>query len=106
MKNLIILVIILFLGTGLSLNSFSQEKSGDEKKENKSEQMNEASEDQAELNTVCPVSREEADPEITHEYKGKTYALCCNNCLKKFKKDPEKYISKLNEDEKTDKETE
>lgn len=106
MKNLIMLVIILFLSTGLSLNSFAQEKSGDENKENKSEQMNEASEDQAELNTVCPVSREEADPEITYEYKGKTYALCCNNCLKKFKKDPEKYISKLNEDEKSDKKTE
>jgi YHS domain-containing protein len=41
---------------------------------------------------VCAVTGEEADPEIKMDYKGKTYYLCCNKCLKKFKSNPEKYI--------------
>ncbi|NWF88575.1 MAG: YHS domain-containing protein [Ignavibacteriaceae bacterium] len=53
------------------------------------------------INSVCPVSGEEIDPEITAVYKGKTYALCCKSCLKKFNKDPEKYVSKLSEDGKS-----
>lgn len=48
------------------------------------------------VNTICPVSKEEADAAITHTYEGKTYAFCCNSCLKKFKGDPEKYISRMN----------
>ena len=53
------------------------------------------------FNTICPVSSEEADPEITHVVEGKTYAVCCKSCLKKFKADPQKYISKLSEDGKS-----
>jgi YHS domain-containing protein len=104
MKTLLNLVILLFLITGLSINSFAQEKTSDDKKENKTEQMNEenaALEETKVFNTICPVSREEADPEITYEYKGKTYAVCCNNCLKKLKADPEKYISRLSDDGKS-----
>jgi YHS domain-containing protein len=41
---------------------------------------------------LCPVTGEEADPEITYEYEGTTYSFCCNHCLKKFKADPAKYI--------------
>ena len=46
-------------------------------------------------------SFEEIDSEITATYNGKTYALCCKSCLKKFNKDPEKYVSKLSEDGKS-----
>lgn len=53
------------------------------------------------LNTICPVSTEEADPKITHVVDGKTYAVCCKSCLKKFKADPQKYISKLSDDGKS-----
>ncbi|HEY6906384.1 MAG TPA: YHS domain-containing protein, partial [Ignavibacteriaceae bacterium] len=52
------------------------------------------------VNTVCPVSGEEIDSKITYTYNGKTYGLCCNKCLKKFKADPEKYISRMKSDEK------
>ena len=52
-------------------------------------------------NTVCPVSGEEIDSKVTVAYNGETYAFCCKNCLKKFNKDPEKYISKLSEDGKS-----
>lgn len=57
------------------------------------------------FNTVCPVSGEEIDSEITSVYNGKTYALCCKKCLAKFNKDPEKYASKLSEDGKSLKKT-
>jgi YHS domain-containing protein len=103
MKDILFLVMILFLGAGLSLNTFAQEKSNDEKKEVKTEQTSDeaAVEEGKVFNTICPVSHEEADPEITFEYKGKLYATCCNNCMKKLKADPEKYISKLSEDGKS-----
>ena len=53
-------------------------------------------------NTVCPVSGEEIDPEGTRlEYSGKVYGFCCNGCISKFKKDPEKYSKNLSDDGKT-----
>ncbi len=104
MKNLLFLVMILFLGAGFSLNSFAQEQSKDDKKEIKTEQKSDETakvEDGKPFNIVCPVSGEDVDQEVTYTYNGKTYALCCKNCLKKFKKDPEKYISRLSEDGKS-----
>ena len=108
MKNLVWVVFVLILGLSFISDVYSQEK---EKKETKKEAMKEAKENMTSkdqdmtadkvLNTVCPVSTEDADPEITYTYKGKTYALCCNKCLKKFKADPEKYISRLSEDGKS-----
>lgn len=53
------------------------------------------------FNTVCPVSGEDVDKDITYEFEGKTYALCCKGCVKKFKKDPQGYISALSEDGKS-----
>jgi len=105
MKNLLFLVMILFLGASFSFSSLAQEESKDEKKETQTVEQNSNDETTIDstkaFNTICPVSTEEVDPEVTYMYKGKTYALCCNNCLKKFKKDPEKYISKLSEDGKS-----
>lgn len=104
MKKVFLLTFALMLGISFSFNVLAQEKTKEEKKENvtiekKSEDTTEAEE--VTLNTICPVSTEEADPEITYTYKGKTYAFCCNNCLKKFKKNPEKYSSRLSEDGKS-----
>ena len=109
MRNLVCVVLVLFLGLSLSSNVYSQEK---EKKETKKETMKETKKESAKdteqtiasgkpFNTICPVTSEEVDPEITYTYKGKTYALCCNKCLKKIKADPEKYISRLSEDGKS-----
>ena len=48
-------------------------------------------------NTICPVSGEKIDEntKVTYEYKGKIYAFCCQVCLEEFKKDPEKFIQKM-----------
>lgn len=46
-------------------------------------------------NKICPVSGEkigEGMKPVTYEYKGKIYNLCCEMCIEKFKKDPDKYI--------------
>jgi YHS domain-containing protein len=88
---IVLFLISLFV---LSGNTYSQDEIKKGKNAAKSEQAEE-------LNTICPVSTEPADPEITYMYEGKTYSVCCNSCLKKFKKDPEKYISRLSEDGKS-----
>jgi YHS domain-containing protein len=41
---------------------------------------------------ICPVSGDAAKADKTLEYQGKTYQFCCNACMKKFKKNPEKYL--------------
>jgi len=43
----------------------------------------------------CPVTGEvflRKDAGATTEYKGTTYYFCCKNCLKKFNKEPKKYM--------------
>lgn len=54
-------------------------------------------------NTICPVSGEKIDEKnkVTYEYEGKIYNFCCANCIEEFKKDPEKYIKKIEEEFKT-----
>ncbi len=48
------------------------------------------------LNEWCPVMTDEKiDPAITIEYRGKTVALCCDTCVKKFRANPAKYESRL-----------
>ncbi|MFH1458047.1 MAG: YHS domain-containing protein [Candidatus Omnitrophota bacterium] len=51
-------------------------------------------------NKICPVSGEEINEETkaTYEYQGKVYNFCCAGCLEEFKKDPEKYIKKVEEE--------
>ncbi|MHC4469523.1 MAG: hypothetical protein ACYTDY_06740 [Planctomycetota bacterium] len=47
-----------------------------------------------EMNKMCPVMNDEADPEIFTVHKGKKVHFCCDDCIKDFKKDPEKYFLK------------
>lgn len=47
------------------------------------------------INSKCPVSGEPVDPAKLADYKGQKVALCCGNCLAKFKKEPEKFASKI-----------
>jgi YHS domain-containing protein len=52
-------------------------------------------------NNICPVTGEKIDEKTkaTYEYEGKIYNFCCTMCIDDFKKDPQKYIKKI-EDEK------
>ena len=51
-------------------------------------------------NKICPVSGEKIDEKLkaTYEYEGKIYNFCCAMCIDEFKKDPEKYIKKVEEE--------
>ncbi len=53
-------------------------------------------------NTICPVTGEKIDKKTkaTYEYKGKIYNFCCSACISEFKKDPEKFIKKIEEENK------
>lgn len=51
-------------------------------------------------NLVCPVSGDEVakgDKAVFVEHHGKKYALCCKMCVKDFRKDPDKFAAKAEE---------
>jgi YHS domain-containing protein len=52
------------------------------------------------INAKCPVQGEDIDSAVTTAYKGKTVAFCCEDCVKEFKKDPEKYMKQIAADNK------
>jgi YHS domain-containing protein len=47
------------------------------------------------VNKLCPVGKEDIDPKVTYVYKGKTIGFCCEDCIPKFKADPDKYMANL-----------
>jgi len=51
-------------------------------------------------NKVCPVTGDKisVDTNVTYEYEGKIYNFCCAGCIEEFKKDPVKYIKKIEEE--------
>ncbi|MDP2923366.1 MAG: YHS domain-containing protein [Candidatus Omnitrophota bacterium] len=53
-------------------------------------------------NKICPVTGEKISEETkaTYEYQGKIYNFCCAACIDEFKKDPQKYIKKIQEEKK------
>ena len=96
MKRLMIVSIILFLAMGLIfITGVAQAQS--ENKQTMQEAVNAG-------NKICPVSQEKIDEQTkaTYEYKGKVYNFCCVACIEEFKKDPQKYIQKVEEELKSD----
>jgi YHS domain-containing protein len=48
------------------------------------------------INKFCAVNtKDEVDPDVTVEYKGKIIGFCCKDCIPKFKAEPEKYMKDL-----------
>ena len=47
--------------------------------------------------TVCPVLGGNVDKKVYADYQGKRIYFCCTGCDAEFKKDPEKYMKKLEE---------
>ena len=48
------------------------------------------------VNTKCPVSGDDIDAKgKTVTYKGKKIGFCCDDCIKDFNKNPEKYSKDL-----------
>ena len=47
-------------------------------------------------NTKCVVMGDDlGDSKQTVSYKGKSYHICCSDCVKDFNKEPEKYVKAL-----------
>lgn len=46
-------------------------------------------------NKFCPVSGDKVSGKDFVEHNGKRYGLCCNMCANKFKKNPEKYLTAM-----------
>ena len=51
-------------------------------------------------NKICPVLGEPIDEaaKTTYEYEGKIYNFCCAGCIDEFKKEPQKYIDKVDQE--------
>jgi YHS domain-containing protein len=99
MKTKILYVVGMVLFSGLlssdALFAQSASKSNTEKMEKAKQDTVQTTEVKQ---TVCPVMGGEIDKEIYADYNGKRIYFCCQYCLNTFKKDPEKYMKKL-EDE-------
>jgi YHS domain-containing protein len=53
--------------------------------------------DQPKPQTLCPVLGGNVDKQVYVDYQGKRIYFCCKGCDAEFKKDPEKYMKKLQE---------
>lgn len=91
MNRFFLSLFTILLVVSFSLSAQDDKKGTQETKDKKVEVASQT------LNTICPVSKEEADSKIVAEYKGQKVALCCKTCLKKFQKNPEKYIKNLDQ---------
>jgi len=49
------------------------------------------------IQTVCPVSGESIDKDVSIYHEGRTVYFCCEHCVGTFEKDPQTYLSKLND---------
>lgn len=47
------------------------------------------------LQTTCPVTGDPINKKLYVDYKGKRIYVCCESCIDPVKKNPEKYIKKL-----------
>src|SRR3989338_10148461 len=96
---------------GISTLSFAMMCGGSEHSKHQQTAQNEAVSTTAKEvvsvgNKICPVSGEKIDEKMkeTYEYNGKTYNFCCPMFIEDFKKDPEKYIQKVEEELKAESE--
>jgi len=51
-------------------------------------------------NKICPVMGGKTNEKYkaTYEYEGKIYNFCCAGCIEEFKKHPQEYIKKVDEE--------
>ena len=85
---------VLFAGLLTSNGLFAQSAS-----KSSTEKIEKAKQDTVQTTevkqTVCPVMGGEINKEVYADYNGKRVYFCCQGCLSTFKKNPEKYMKKL-----------
>ncbi|MCX8057270.1 MAG: YHS domain-containing protein [Ignavibacteria bacterium] len=97
MKKIFLTLVVIFIIAGLGYSQSVKSNSLNEKKVKS--KITEQIESKKIWNAICPVMGEPVDPEVkTVEYKGKVIGFCCKSCIKKFLKEPEKYLKNLSDD--------
>ena len=91
--KLLALAVVLSVG----MVAFAAEKAGEGAKDAKKAPTTQKVATSQPVNKFCAVNQDEAiDPHgETVVYKGKTIGFCCDDCIPKFQKDPEKYMKTL-----------
>ncbi|MBP7216905.1 MAG: YHS domain-containing protein [Candidatus Omnitrophica bacterium] len=106
--------VLMLLGLGSAVCAAKYEKASESQEpaqtytEQNIEPVGEAKEEKDDTeafnvgNKICPVSGEKVgqagmEP-VTFEYEGKIFNFCCAACIDEFKKDPSKYIQKVEEE--------
>lgn len=99
MKKLSKHFLIFFLSLIFAASIFGQDKKVENNIKSKQTKIEKQSESKKIWNAFCPVMGDPVDPEVqTVEYKGKLIGFCCKSCIKKFQKEPEKYLMNLSSD--------
>lgn len=96
MKSLMLSAALLAFTLGCNDKSQPPEQSSKAAMPTTAPAATQASATQKPINKYCAVNRdEEIDPTVTTVYKGQVIGFCCDDCIPKFKKDPEKYMKDL-----------
>lgn len=97
MKRLILSAALLVLAAGCNNGNTQPPEQGNKAAmPTTAPAATEASAAQKPINKYCAVNRdEEVDPTVTTVYQGKVIGFCCEDCIPKFKQDPEKYMKGL-----------
>jgi YHS domain-containing protein len=96
MKLTVLLASLVLLAGSVAFVLAGEEKSGDEKCGACEKSTTCPSTQPVADNKKCPVSGDDVDPKSkTVAYKGKTVGFCCDECIEKFEKNPDKYAGKL-----------
>jgi YHS domain-containing protein len=98
MKRLVLLVVIIHIAVGLMVAVAALGAKSDQKKSATSTSAPATTQAAGKpINKFCAVDHDDpVDPKTpTVTYKGKVIGFCCEDCIPKFKKDPEKYMKTL-----------
>ena len=83
------------LAAVLAFAVYASTSVADEKKDDKPAASKPATQ-AAIVNKKCPITGEDIDPKgKTVTYQGKRVGFCCDDCIEKFEKNPEKYMKDL-----------
>lgn len=92
LKILTVLTVAGIVAMGTTIYS-SESENVNEKSQTKSSSADTTT--NGKLQTTCPVLREAINKSLYVDFQGKRIYVCCGSCIEEVKKDPGKYIKKL-----------
>ena len=99
MKFRILSAVWIILLAGLLISDSVLAQCGSKCKSDKKEKVKQEAIQESEANqTTCPVMGGKIKKDIYTDHNGKRIYFCCQPCVEKFEKNPEKYLNKLEEE--------